>query len=45
MVVGVSRVLREMTVSCSIRQPPVSLSKAVVLVEDHSGTALVYRKD
>ena len=45
MVVVFSSVVREKPVSLSIRQLSVSLTKIVILVEDHSGTALVCRED
>ena len=41
LVVGFSRVIREKTVSGSIRQLSVCLSKIIILVEDHSVAALV----
>ena len=45
LVVGSSRVIREKAVIGSIRQLSVCLSKIVILVEDHSGTALVCWED
>ena len=45
LVVGFGRVAREKVVSGSIRQLSVSLSNIIILVEDHSGTALVCRED
>ena len=45
LVVGISRVVREKPVSGSIRQLSVSLTKIIILVEEHSGTALVCWKD
>ena len=44
LVVSISRVVREKSVSGSIRQLSVSLSKLINLVEDHSGTVLVCQK-
>ena len=44
LVVDISRVVREKSVSGTIRQLSVSLSKLINLVEDHSGTALVCRE-
>ena len=41
LVVDFDRVVREKAVSGIIRQLSVCLSKIVILVEDHSGTALV----
>ena len=34
------RVFREKTVSDSVRQPSVGLSKIIILVEDHSGSVI-----
>ena len=45
LVVGLGRVVREKAVCGIIRQWSVSLSKIIILVEDHSGTALVCRED
>ena len=45
LVVGFGRVVREKVVSGSIRQLSVRLSKTVMLIEDHSGTALVCWED
>ena len=45
MVVIFGRVIREKTVSSSIRQLSVRLSKIVILVENHSGIDLVCQKD
>ena len=45
LVVGLGRVIREKGLSGSIRQLSVSLSKIIILVEDHSGTALVCQED
>ena len=40
LVVGIGKVIREKMVSGSNRQLSVCLSKLVILLEDHSGTAL-----
>ena len=45
LVVGFSRVIREKAVSGSIRQLSISVSKIIIFVEDHSGTALVCQED
>ena len=45
LVVDFGRVVREKAVSSSIRQLTVHLSKIVILVEGHSGTALVCQED
>ena len=41
LVVGFGQVIRKKGVSGSIRQLSVCLSKILILIEDHSGTALV----
>ena len=41
LVVGFVKVVGEKAVSGSIKQLSVRLSKIVILIEDHSGTALV----
>ena len=43
LVIVFGRVIREKTVSGSIRQLSVCLSKIFILVEDHSGTVLICR--
>ena len=45
LIVGFSRNVREKAVSGSIRQLSICLSKIVILVEDHSGTALISWED
>ena len=45
LVVGFGRVIKEKVVNCSIIQLFVSLAKIIILVEDHSSTALVCHKD
>jgi hypothetical protein len=41
LVVGVARIISEKTVSDSVRELSVGLSRIVILAEDHSGTTLV----
>ena len=41
LVVGFSKVVRKKAVSGSIRQLSVNLSKKIMLVKEHNGTALV----
>jgi len=42
MAVSFGRIIREYAVSDSIRQLSVFQSKIIILVEDHSGTALIF---